>query len=61
MTKEPFRRMRHDHSFEHHGGGTLMVDRFEVTMLPLFDSVVLVPHFRRFLKVSGPRRSGSTE
>jgi hypothetical protein len=27
----------------------LMVDAFEVAMLPLFDSLVLLPHLRRFL------------
>lgn len=49
MTKGPFRYMRHEHSFEPHGDGTLTFDTFEVGMLPLLDSLVLLPHLRRFL------------
>jgi ligand-binding SRPBCC domain-containing protein len=49
MTRGPFRYMRHDHRFEPHGGGTLMVDAFEVAMFPVFDALVLLPHLRRFL------------
>ena len=49
MTRGPFRTMRHDHRFEARDDGTLMVDAFEVAMLPLFDALVLRPHLRRFL------------
>lgn len=50
MTKGPFRHMRHDHRFERRGAGTQMSDTFEVGMFPLFDSLVLLPHLRRFLE-----------
>jgi hypothetical protein len=46
----PFRRMRHDHWFEPREGGTLMRDRFEVSVFPVFDTLVLVPYLRRFLR-----------
>ncbi len=49
MTNGPFRSMRHDHRFETRREGTLMVDAFEVAMLPLFDRLALLPHLRRFL------------
>jgi ligand-binding SRPBCC domain-containing protein len=50
MTDGPLRHMRHDHRFEPVGDGTLMHDSFEVSMLPLFDPFVLLPHLRRFLR-----------
>ena len=49
LTKGPFRYMRHEHRFEPDGNGTLMSDAFGVGLLPLLDSLVLLPHLRRFL------------
>jgi ligand-binding SRPBCC domain-containing protein len=49
MIRGPLRRLRHDHRFEVVDGGTLMIDRFEFAVLPLLDSLVLTPHFRKFL------------
>jgi ligand-binding SRPBCC domain-containing protein len=51
MIAGPFRRMRHDHRFELTEEGTCMRDEFEfATLVPPFDSVVLVPHMRRLLE-----------
>src|SRR5438270_13016606 len=42
--------LRHDHWFDAIDAGTSMRDAFEFsTILPLLDSLVLVPHLRRFL------------
>jgi ligand-binding SRPBCC domain-containing protein len=49
MIRGPLRRLRHDHRFEVVDGGTLMIDRFHFAVLPLLDSLVLTPHFKRFL------------
>jgi ligand-binding SRPBCC domain-containing protein len=49
MVHGPFRRMRHDHWFEAADGGTLMRDRFDVAVFPVFDGLVLAPYLRRFL------------
>jgi ligand-binding SRPBCC domain-containing protein len=49
MIRGPLRRLRHDHRFEVVDGGTLMIDRFEFAVLPLLDSLVLTPHFRKSL------------
>jgi ligand-binding SRPBCC domain-containing protein len=46
----PFRSLRHDHVFETVDDGTTLRDAFEFSrMVPLFDSLVLVPYLRRFL------------
>lgn len=46
----PFRRFVHDHLFEPHEGGTLMIDRLDAaTWLPPFDRLVLAPYLRRFV------------
>jgi ligand-binding SRPBCC domain-containing protein len=45
----PFRRMQHDHWFEATDGVTLMRDRFDVAVFPVFDRLVLAPYLRRFL------------
>jgi ligand-binding SRPBCC domain-containing protein len=49
MIEGPTRTMRHDHLFEVRDGGTQMLDRFEVSMMPVFDAIVLRPHLTRFL------------
>src|SRR5437868_5438486 len=50
LDREPLRRMRHDHRFEEVENGTLMFDRFELELLPVLDSLVLAPHFRKWLR-----------
>ena len=49
MLHGPLRRMRHDHFFQRVDGGTVMTDRFEFAVLPVLDSMVLTPHFRKLL------------
>ena len=50
QVRGPFRAMRHDHRFELHGDGTLMLDVFEFrTRLPPLDALIVAPHLRRFL------------
>jgi ligand-binding SRPBCC domain-containing protein len=49
MVHGPFRRMEHDHRFDATNGGTLMRDRFDVAVFPVFDRLILAPYLRRFL------------
>ena len=49
QVRGPFRRMRHDHRFEPHEGGTLMRDEFEFAAVPVIDRLVVAPHLHRLL------------
>lgn len=54
MTRGAFKRMRHEHFFPAHGGGTLMIDRLDfASPMGVFgvvaDVLFVRPHLRRFL------------
>jgi ligand-binding SRPBCC domain-containing protein len=55
MLKGPFKKLRHEHIFREHEGGTLMIDRMDMESPAgiagkIFDRLVLDNYMRKFLK-----------